>query len=104
MYADLTESLLDDALLKNKAYKEVMQKLTVRITKVREFLSLFRPGIIYDIVPIDDVYGPTGWDPNVQALVVSRETMSGAEASAYTLPPSLPPPPRNDQLTKMDSP
>lgn len=35
-------------------------------------------------MPIDDVYGPTGWDPNVQALVVSMETLSGAKSSVLS--------------------
>jgi hypothetical protein len=52
---------------------------------IREFLSAFRPGLEYYIVPIQDVYGPTGWDPDVQALVVSKETISGADASTYFL-------------------
>jgi len=49
--------------------------------KVRNFLTLFKPEIVTDIVPINDVYGPTGWDPDIQALVVSKETLSGADAS-----------------------
>jgi pantetheine-phosphate adenylyltransferase len=48
---------------------------------VREFLQLFRPQIEHDVVPISDVYGPTAVDSNIQALVVSKETLSGAEAS-----------------------
>jgi len=43
-------------------------------------LELFKPGLEYDIVPIKDVYGPTAWDPNIQALVVSKETLKGADA------------------------
>lgn len=34
-----------------------------------------------DVVAIVDVAGPTGWDADIQALVVSRETRSGADAS-----------------------
>ena len=41
----------------------------------------FKSGLVYDLVPLTDVAGPTGWDPNVQALVVSKETLSGAAAS-----------------------
>ena len=43
-----------------------------------------------DITPIVDVYGPTSWDPNIQALVVSKETISGAEASTSCLSSPLP--------------
>ena len=54
----------------------------MRTHKVRQFLHFFKPEIEADIVPITDVYGPTGWDPDIQALVVSKETLGGAEASA----------------------
>ena len=35
---------------------------------------------IMDVVPISDPFGPTGWDPDIQALVVSGETLSGGNA------------------------
>ena len=60
----------------------MLEPLSVRIENVRAFLALFRPGLVYDTVPLTDVYGPTGWDPNVQALVVSKETLGGAASSA----------------------
>lgn len=68
-------------LLVKKSNQHILQRLPVRTQRVRDFLQLFRPGITYDVVPITDVYGPTGWDPNIQALVVSQETVNGAEAS-----------------------
>jgi pantetheine-phosphate adenylyltransferase len=43
-------------------------------------MELFKPSLDYDIVPIHDVYGPTATDPNIQALVVSKETASGGRA------------------------
>jgi len=76
----LIVGITDDALLKNKAHKEVLEKLPVRMERVRAFLDLFKPGLIYDLVPIDDVYGPTAWDPNIQALIVSKETLPGASS------------------------
>lgn len=72
---------IDDALLTKKSNKEVLEDLPTRISKVTEFLALFRPGLQYEVVPINDVYGPTGYDPDIQALVVSKETMSGAASS-----------------------
>lgn len=62
-----------------------MENIVERTNKVRDFLTLFKPSIHPDIVPITDVYGPTGWDPDIQALVVSKETLSGGEASAYSI-------------------
>ncbi|KAF7294815.1 CTP-transf-like domain-containing protein [Mycena indigotica] len=78
----LIVGVTDDALLVRKAHAEVLESLSARITSVRTFLNTFRPGLVYDIVPINDVYGPTGWDPNIQALVVSKETASGAASIA----------------------
>ncbi|KAJ7063422.1 hypothetical protein C8F01DRAFT_1250969 [Mycena amicta] len=78
----LIVGVTDDALLVRKAHAEVLEPLSERIAAVRAFLNTFRPGLLYDIVPINDVYGPTGWDPNIQALVVSKETASGAASIA----------------------
>ena len=64
-----------------------MEPLDVRIERTRKFLEFFRPGLVYDFVPIDDVYGPTAVDANIHALVVSKETLGGAAAS--TFPSSL---------------
>ena len=47
---------------------------------VQQFMELFKPSLVYEIVPIHDVYGPTATDPNIQALVVSKETASGGRA------------------------
>ncbi|KAL5533106.1 hypothetical protein ACEPAF_4882 [Sanghuangporus sanghuang] len=71
-----------DKLLQNKSNKEVLESLEVRMERVRRFMEFFKPGLVYDVVPIDDVYGPTAVDPNIQALVVSKETLAGASAIA----------------------
>lgn len=42
---------------------------------------LFRPDLEYELALLQDVYGPTAADPDIQALVVSKETLSGAAAS-----------------------
>ncbi|KAH8106808.1 Nucleotidylyl transferase [Cristinia sonorae] len=78
----LIVGMTDDALLKNKANKHVLEHLPKRTERTRAFLTLFKPSVEYDIVPINDVYGPTAWDPNIQALVVSKETLSGGAAIA----------------------
>ena len=41
----------------------------------------WKPSLVYDIVPFYDVHGPTATDPNIQALVVSKETASGGRVS-----------------------
>ncbi|KAI0273580.1 Nucleotidylyl transferase [Gloeopeniophorella convolvens] len=82
----------DDALLTTKENREVLEDLPERMRVVRRFMELFKPGPVYDIVPISDVYGPTGTEPNIQALVVSRETESGGRAvDQFREEKSLPP-------------
>ncbi|KAF8758306.1 Cytidylyltransferase-like [Rhizoctonia solani] len=81
-----------DALLTKKANKRYIQSISERTASVRSFVRMFKPSIECDAVPIQDVYGPTGWDPNIQALVVSRETLGGASSVAQlrsekSLPP-----------------
>lgn len=71
----------------NKANKHVLESLTRRTDRVRSFLTSFKPSLEYDIVPIQDVYGPTAVDPNIQGLVVSKETLSGGAASRF-IPPA----------------
>ncbi|KAH9930728.1 Nucleotidylyl transferase [Fomitopsis serialis] len=80
----LIVGVTDDTLLKNKSFKDVLESIAVRTARVRGFLELFKPGLYYDVVAISDVYGPTAWDPNIQALVVSKETLPGA-ASIHKL-------------------
>ncbi|PPQ91402.1 hypothetical protein CVT25_014290 [Psilocybe cyanescens] len=88
----LIVGITEDALLKNKANRHILENLDVRTEKVRQFLHFFKPEITPDIVPIHDVYGPTGWDPDIQALVVSKETLNGAEAiAAHRKAQNLPP-------------
>jgi phosphopantetheine adenylyltransferase len=35
--------------------------------------------VVMDVVEIQDAFGPTAYDPDIQALVVSRETLSGGQ-------------------------
>ncbi|KAK7020496.1 CTP-transf-like domain-containing protein [Favolaschia claudopus] len=78
----LIVGVTSDTLLTRKAHAAVLEPLPVRVSAVHAFLALFKPGLERDIVPISDVYGPTGWDANIQALVVSKETADGARAIA----------------------
>lgn len=73
--------MTDDALLGKKSNKALMESIGRRMEGVRTFLELFRPQIEHDVVPISDVYGPTATDPDIQALVVSKETIAGGTSS-----------------------
>jgi hypothetical protein len=77
--------LADDALLTKKDNRDVLESLRERIQSVHRFMELIKPSLVYDIVPLHDVYGPTATDPNIQALVVSKETESGGKAGKCSM-------------------
>lgn len=58
---------------------ELIQPCTQRINGVKEFLEDVDPSITYNIVPINDLYGPTKEDPTLEMIVVSEETKRGGD-------------------------
>ncbi|KAF6763827.1 hypothetical protein DFP72DRAFT_873522 [Ephemerocybe angulata] len=88
----LIVGVTSSSILSKKPNAELVEPLEVRMENVRKFLGRFKKGIEYYLTELTDVYGPTGYDPNVQALVVSRETISGAkEIAAHRASHNLPP-------------
>lgn len=71
--------ITDEELLLKKKYKEFLEPFDKRADNVKHFLSLLKPALTAQIVPIKDVCGPTGTVPDIECLVVSRETISGGE-------------------------
>ncbi|CAG8576569.1 1509_t:CDS:2 [Ambispora gerdemannii] len=69
-------------MLQNKKYKEFLEPIDTRVSKVLKFLRKIRSEefIKYQVVPIFDIYGPTATDSDIEALVVSKETMAGANS------------------------
>ncbi|KAI9030403.1 hypothetical protein DFJ74DRAFT_656470 [Hyaloraphidium curvatum] len=76
----VTVGIIAPELLKNKKGSEWMQPIETRTEKVRHFLSTFKRGLTFDLPTIYDPYGPTKWDPKLQAIVGSRETFQGCVA------------------------
>lgn len=58
---------------------ELIQPCTQRIMKVKEFLEDIDSSITYNVVPINDMYGPTKEDPTLEMIVVSEETKRGGD-------------------------
>ncbi|XP_034564462.1 bifunctional coenzyme A synthase [Notolabrus celidotus] len=70
----------DQAMLKRKVLKELVQPYTQRVERLNEFLQDIRPSLQVEIVPLDDPYGVSVVDPLLQCIVVSEETRKGGEA------------------------
>jgi phosphopantetheine adenylyltransferase len=47
---------------------------------VQQFLEDVKPQLIYSIVPIQDPYGPSITEADLQCIVVSEETIKGGQA------------------------
>ena len=56
-----------------------METTPDRIQSVVQFIETVRPQIAHRVVPIEDMFGPTITDPDLECIVVSAETQKGGE-------------------------
>jgi hypothetical protein len=71
---------LAGSLIAEKILNELMRSVDERMADVRRFVYDIKPNLHYSIVPIVDVYGPAGTDGSIECIVVSQETVRGADA------------------------
>ena len=60
-----------------KVHAFVVIPVEQRIREVYNFLKKIDPSLHYEVVPIDDPFGPTQHDPDMDLIVVSAETLRG---------------------------
>ncbi|XP_075438975.1 bifunctional coenzyme A synthase [Ascaphus truei] len=70
----------DNKLLENKVLKELIEPYERRVDKLSHFLVDVKPSLLYEIVPIEDPYGPSITDPDLKCIVVSEETRKGGQS------------------------
>ncbi|XP_012059274.1 PREDICTED: bifunctional coenzyme A synthase [Atta cephalotes] len=75
----LTVGVTDINMITGKVLWELIQPCTQRIIKVEDFLEDVDSSISYNVVPINDIYGPTKEDPTLEMIVVSEETKHGGD-------------------------
>ncbi|XP_066303045.1 bifunctional coenzyme A synthase-like [Branchiostoma lanceolatum] len=75
----LTVGVTDLSMIQSKILCELIEPVEVRIENVQQFLRETKPTMETDVVPISDPLGPAGWNPDIQAIVVSTETKKGAD-------------------------
>jgi len=68
-------------MLKSKVHAEYLESYDVRSAHLKAFLLDLDHTLDYEVVALKDVYGPTASDPEISALVVSRESAAGGQAS-----------------------
>ncbi|XP_017887974.1 bifunctional coenzyme A synthase [Ceratina calcarata] len=75
----LTIGITDTNMLAGKLLWELIEPCPTRIMHLRDFLEDIDSTLTYNIVPIQDMYGPTRTDPTLDMIVVSEETKRGGE-------------------------
>lgn len=69
-------------MLEHKRYRDRIAGWEIRAGRVREFVECFAPADLrLEIIRLADPFGPAIAVPKIGALVVSPETLGGAEAS-----------------------
>ena len=63
-----------------KVLKELIEPYPVRVERLTEFLQDVRPSLQVEIVALDDPFGVSVVDRQLQCIVVSEETRRGGEA------------------------
>ncbi|XP_055382554.1 bifunctional coenzyme A synthase [Condylostylus longicornis] len=74
----LVVGVTDENMLHNKTLTELILPTEQRINDVKNFLSEIDSNLQYEVVVIQDAFGPTKSDPNMDMIIVSAETYKGA--------------------------
>lgn len=76
-YRRLVVGITTNKMNKSKILPELILPIESRISEIRDFLTEIDASLQYEVVPIDDPFGPTQSDPNMDMIVVSAETLKG---------------------------
>lgn len=77
----LIVGITDDQLLKTKKYPHHLESLQERTIAVTDFIRKVGPrDLNLRTEAIQDIYGPTATEPDIDAILVTRETVSGADS------------------------
>ncbi|KZC12119.1 Bifunctional coenzyme A synthase [Dufourea novaeangliae] len=75
----LTVGVTNTNMLYGKLLWELIEPCSKRITNLKDFLEDIDSTLKYDVVGINDMYGPTKDDPTFEMIVVSEETIRGGD-------------------------
>ncbi len=78
----LTVGITSDAMIaqSSKSLKELVEPFETRREAVATFLHFCNPGLRQVLASIDDAFGPSIVDPQLEVIIVSEESVRGGEA------------------------
>lgn len=74
----LVVGITGDVMLQKKKNADMIAPYGERKAGVARFLGIVKPALALDLCELSDPFGPTVTDPDIQAIVVSSETITGA--------------------------
>ncbi|XP_030751952.1 bifunctional coenzyme A synthase-like [Sitophilus oryzae] len=75
----VTVGITEENMIHGKLLWELIQNVNTRVNNVFNFVSDICPELHYDICKISDPFGPAIIDPTMDLIMVSEETIRGAE-------------------------